>query len=104
MNNTPFQHIGLQGMAKQAMLAAIALNCTLKEDAARKVERKMSKRIAAVAMSGRIGEAFDAIVTGVTSHGTFVRVSKPAVEGLLSQGQQGEDVGDKLCVKLISAD
>ena len=85
-------------------LAAIALNCTLKEDAARKVEREMSKRIAAVAMSSRIGETFDAIVTGVTSHGTFVRVLKPAVEGLLAQGQQGADVGDKLRVKLIRTD
>jgi VacB/RNase II family 3'-5' exoribonuclease len=85
-------------------LAAIARNCTLKEDAARKVEREMSKRIAAVAMSSRIGETFDAIVTGVTSHGTFVRVLKPAVEGLLAQGQQGADVGDKVRVKLISTD
>ena len=85
-------------------LAAIALNCTLKEDAARKVEREMSKRIAAVAMSSRIGETFDAIVTGVTSRGTFIRVLKPAVEGLLSQGQQGADVGDKLRVKLIRTD
>jgi VacB/RNase II family 3'-5' exoribonuclease len=85
-------------------LAAIALNCTLKEDAARKVEREMSKRIAAVAMSGRTGETFDAIVTGVTSHGTFVRVLKPAVEGLLAQGQQGADVGDNLHVKLIRTD
>jgi exoribonuclease R len=66
-------------------LAAIALNCTLKEDAARKVEGEMSKRIAAVAMSSRIGEVFDGIVTGVTLHGTFVRVLKPAVEGLLAQ-------------------
>ena len=65
-------------------LAAVALNCTLKEDAARKVEREMSKRIAAVAMSSRIGEVFDAIVTGVTPHGTFVRVLKPAIEGLLA--------------------
>lgn len=85
-------------------LAAIALHCTLKEDAARKVEREMSKRIAAVAMRGRIGEAFDAIVTGVTPKGTFVRVVKPAVEGLLAQGQQGVDVGDKLRVKLIRTD
>jgi VacB/RNase II family 3'-5' exoribonuclease len=85
-------------------LAAIALNCTLKEDAARKVEREMSKRIAAVAMSSRIGETFDAIVTGVTTHGTFVRVLKPAVEGLLAQGQQGADVGDKVRVKLIGTD
>jgi exoribonuclease-2 len=87
-----------------AELAEIASNCTLKEDAARKVEREMFKRIAAVVMSSRIGETFDAIVTGVTLHGTFVRVLKPAVEGLLAQGQEGADVGDKLRVKLIRTD
>ncbi len=85
-------------------LAAVAANCTTKEDAARKVEREMSKHIAAVAMSNRIGEMFDAIVTGVTPKDTFVRVLKPAVEGLLAQGQQGVDVGDKLRVKLIRTD
>jgi VacB/RNase II family 3'-5' exoribonuclease len=85
-------------------LAAIALNCTTKEDAARKVEREMSKHIAAVAMTSRIGEVFDAIATGVNPHGTFVRVLKPAVEGLLAQGQQGVDVGDRLRVKLIRTD
>ena len=84
-------------------LAAIAANCTSKEDAARKVERAMSKRIAAVTMSGKIGQIFDAIVTGATPKGTFVRVLKPHVEGLLVHGQ-GVDVGDKLRVKLISAD
>jgi VacB/RNase II family 3'-5' exoribonuclease len=85
-------------------LATIARNCTLKEDAARKVEREMSKRIAAVAMSGRIGETFDAIVTGVTPSGTFVRVLTPHVEGLLARGQQGADVGDRLRVTLVSTD
>jgi VacB/RNase II family 3'-5' exoribonuclease len=85
-------------------LAAIAANCTSKEDAARKVGREMSKRIAAVAMTSRIGELFDAIVTGVTPHGTFVRVLQPHVEGLLARGQQGVDVGDKLRVKLLSTD
>jgi exoribonuclease-2 len=84
-------------------LAQIARNCTQKEDAARKVERAMCKRIAAVNMSGRIGELFDAIVTGVTDRGTFVRVLKPHVEGLLVHGE-GVDVGDKLRVKLISSD
>ena len=76
----------------------------MKEDAARKVEREMSNRIAAVAMSSRIGQTFDAIITGVTVHGTFVRVLKAAIEGLLAQGQQGADVGDKLRVKLIRTD
>jgi VacB/RNase II family 3'-5' exoribonuclease len=85
-------------------LAAIARNCTLKENASRKVEREMSKRIAAVAMSGRIGESFDAVVTGVTPRGTFVRILRPRVEGLLARGQQGADVGDKLRVTLVSTD
>jgi exoribonuclease-2 len=82
-------------------LTAIAANCTQKEDAARKVEREMSKRLAAIAMQHRIGEAFDAIVTGVTDHGTFVRVLQPHVEGLLIQGH-GLDVGDTLRAKLVS--
>ncbi len=84
-------------------LEGIARNCTQREDAARKVERAMSKRIAAVSMGRCIGEVFDAIVTGATDHGTFVRVLKPHVEGLLVHGQ-GVDVGDKLRVKLISTD
>jgi exoribonuclease-2 len=87
-----------------ADLAGIARLCTLKEDAARKVEREMSKRMAAVAMSGRIGESFDAIVTGVTPRGTFVRVLQPHVDGLLAKGQEGADVGDKLRVTLIRTD
>ncbi len=84
-------------------LAAIATNCTNKEDAARKVERAMSKRIAAVNMMSKIGQVFDGIVTGVTPKGTFVRVLKPHAEGLLIHGE-GVDVGDRLRVKLISAD
>ena len=85
-------------------LSRIAATCTAKEDAARKVERAMSKRIAAVAMSRRIGDQFDAIVTGVTPRGTFVRVLQPHVEGLLAQGQQGVDVGDRLRVRLVHTD
>jgi VacB/RNase II family 3'-5' exoribonuclease len=85
-------------------LTAIAANCTAKGDAARKVEREMSKRLAAVAMQNRIGATFDAIVTGVTPKGTFVRALQPHVEGLLAQGAQALDVGDKLRVKLIRTD
>lgn len=85
-------------------LTAIAANCTAKEDAAKKVEREMSKRLAAVAMRRRIGEVFDAIVTGVNEHGTFVRALQAHVEGMLVQGDQGLDVGDKLRVKLVRTD
>jgi len=85
-------------------LTVIAANCTQKEDAARKVEREMGKHLAAVAMQSRIGSIFDAIVTGVTPHGTFVRVLQPHVEGLLTQGQTGLDVGDRLRAQLIRTD
>ena len=85
-------------------LDSIARNCTLKEDAARKVERVMTKRIVAVALRQRIGETFSAVVTGVTPKGVFVRVLDPPAEGLLIRGQQGVDVGEKLRVKLIRTD
>jgi exoribonuclease-2 len=85
-------------------LSAIAANCTEKGDAERKVEREMSKRLAASAMQNRIGTIFDAVVTGASPKGTFVRVQQPHVEGLLAQGQQGADVGDRFRVKLIRTD
>jgi len=86
-----------------ADLDRIAQNCTEKEDAARKVQRIMQKRIAAVAMQHRIGDKFDAIVTGVTPKGTFVRTLEPHAEGILVN-PHGADVGDRMNVKLISAD
>ena len=82
-------------------LSAIALNCTAKAEAERKVEREMQKRIAAVAMGNRIGDKFHAIVTGVTANGTFVRTLAPYVEGMLVRGQNGVDVGDQLNVQLV---
>jgi exoribonuclease-2 len=83
-------------------LTAIAARCTLMEDNARKVERDMQKRIAAVVLHPRIGQSFQAIVTGVNNYGTFVRTLDPHVDGMLVQGGKGLDVGDKLTVKLIS--
>ena len=85
-------------------LNAIAIRCTLMEDAARKVERDMQKRIAAVVLHPRIGQSFHAIVTGVNKYGTFVRTLDPHVDGMLVQGGKGLDVGDKVTVKLISTD
>jgi len=74
------------------------------EDAARKVEREMQKRIAAVVLHPRIGQTFQAIVTGTTDHGTFVRTLDPHVEGMLVRGGKGLDVGDKVSVKLVNTD
>ena len=85
-------------------LTQIAQHCTEREDAARKVERQVRKVAAAVSMTSRIGESFDAIVTGVNPKGTFVRVLRPPVEGRIMRGEQGLDVGDKVTVELISTD
>lgn len=85
-------------------LTQIATNCTLREDQSRKVEREMQKRVAAVAMSGRIGETFNALVTGVNQYGVFVRTLQPHMEGMLVQGQSGLDVGDRLTAKLVNTD
>ena len=95
---------GKPGPYSDSELSDIAANCTEKGDAARKVEREMSKRLAALAMSRRVGETFDAIVTGVTPKGTFVRVLHPHIEGLLAQGAQGLHVGDRLRAKLTRTD
>jgi VacB/RNase II family 3'-5' exoribonuclease len=88
----------------QDQLSAIATRCTQMEDAARKVERDMQKRIAAVVLHPHIGQTYQAIVTGATDHGTFVRILNPHVEGMLVRGGKGLDVGDRLTVKLVNTD
>ena len=87
-----------------AELDTIARNCTLKEDAARKVERAMGKRIAATALQHRVGQSFSAVVTGVTPKGVFLRALDPPVEGRLMRGEHGLDVGDRIQVTLLGTD
>ena len=85
-------------------LQALATNCTLKEDAAQKVERLLRKAAAACLLSDRIGREFDGIVTGVNAKGTWARVLDPPVEGRIEQGESGLDVGDRVRLKLIHTD
>ena len=85
-------------------LARIAAHCTERDRAAKKVERKMRKVAAAVLMADRVGQEFDAIVTGVTPKGTFARLIAPPAEGRVVRGEQGLDVGDKVRVRLVSTD
>jgi exoribonuclease-2 len=87
-----------------AELTDLAAHCTLKEDDATKVERRVAKSAAALLMSGRIGETFDAIVTGASEKGTWVRLLQPPVEGRLERGAAGLDVGDQARVKLVHTD
>ncbi len=85
-------------------LQALAQHCTEKEDAAKKVERQVRKSAAAMLLEHRIGERFDAIVTGAADKGTWVRLLNPPVEGRLARGSEGMDVGHRLRVQLISTD
>ncbi len=95
---------GLRPAYPDTALDAIAARCTLMEDAARKVERSCRKQAAAVLLSGRIGQTFDAIVTGKNPKGTFIRTLHPPAEGMVVRGQDGLDVGDKVTLELVSAD
>jgi len=85
-------------------LDAIAARCTQMEDAARKVEREMQKRIAAVVLHPHIGQSYPAIVTGASEKGTFVRTLDPHVDGMVVRGAKGLDVGDRVTVKLVNTD
>lgn len=84
-------------------LDAIAEHANLQERASRKVERKMRKIVAATVMQRHIGENYDAIVTGDTSAGVFARILRPPVDGRVVQGEQNVRVGDKIAVRLLSA-
>ena len=85
-------------------LQQIAAHCTERENAAHKVERTMRKVAAASLLSNRIGDTFDAIVTGTKPQATYVRLYRPPAEALVTQGEQGLDVGDKVKVRLVSTD
>lgn len=85
-------------------LAQIAEHCTERENAARKVERLVRKQAAAASLVHRVGETFNAVVTGVTASGTFVRVTSPPVEGRVVHGEEGMDVGERVRVRLTGAD
>lgn len=84
-----------------AELSAIASRCTEKEDDATKVERRMRKSAIALMLSSKIGSLYPAIVTGASDKGVWVRLISSPIEGRLSEGSQGCDVGDRLTVKLI---
>ncbi len=87
-----------------AVLQALAVHCTQQEDAAQKVERRVRKSEAALLLDSRIGQQFDAIITGASATDTWVRTFSPPVEGKLVGRSPGLDVGQALRVRLVSTD
>ena len=82
-------------------LKQIASHCTLKEDDVKKVERQVEKSANAILLESKIGEDFDAIVSGASPKGTWIRLLHPHVEGKLVKGYRGLKVGQKLKARLI---
>ena len=66
---------------KPEELKYLADHCTEKEDDAEKVERQLRKSASALLLESKIGQRFDAIVTGASNKGTWVRILEPPVEG-----------------------
>ena len=85
-------------------LDVIARHCTDRENRANHVERIARKAAAALLLAGRVGDTFEAIVTGVNKEGTYVRLLSPPAEGRVVKGQEGMDVGERVCVRLLSTD
>lgn len=85
-------------------LRALAAHCTEQEGNAAKVERQVRKSAAALLLQSRVGQQFDAMVTGASEKGTWVRIPQPLAEGRLVQGFQGLDVGDQVHVRLLRTD
>jgi exoribonuclease-2 len=82
-------------------LEALAAHCTERENEADKVERQVRKSVGAALLLNRIGETFNAIVTGASDKGTWIRVMRPPVEGKVVRGEKGLDVGDSCRAKLV---
>ena len=85
-------------------LSALATHCTEQENAAKKVERQVRKSAAAMLLEHRINVQFDGIVTGAADKGTWVRIFSPPVEGRLTSGFVGLDVGHRVRVQLVHTD
>ena len=95
---------GREAPYSMAELEALAEHCTSQEDAAQKVERRMRKSEAALLLESHVGQQYDAIVTGSSESGQWVRIFAPPAEGRLASGPRGLEVGQKLRVKLVSTD
>lgn len=85
-------------------LRVLATHCTAQEDNAAKVERQVRKSAAALLLGSRIGQHFDAVVTGAGDKGTWVRISAPVAEGRLVGRFEGLDVGHRVRVVLVHTD
>jgi exoribonuclease R len=77
---------------------------TDREKSSKKVQRFMRKAAAAVLLHNQIGKSFEALVTGASEKGTYVRLITPPAEGRVMRGERGLSVGQKIRVRLLKTD
>ncbi len=94
-NSIPYNNEELESLAK---------HCTESENLAKKVERQVEKSANISLLESKIGQKFDAIVTGSSNKGTWIRLIYPPIEGKLVNPSKNTDVGDKIHVQLIHTD
>lgn len=82
----------------------LAVRLTDRDKASQKVERFARKAAAAVMLRDRIGDTFEAFVTGASEKGTYVRLIDPPAEGKVVLGDQGLRVGRRVRVRLLATD
>jgi exoribonuclease R len=74
------------------------------EGTSRRLDRSRRKKAAADRLRARIGETFDAEVTGVSQSGTYVRLLDGSAEGRVVRGYKTLSVGMSVPVKLVATD
>ena len=100
-------HAALRGDAPpddRAALDRVAERCTERTADARKVERRIWKSAAALLLADRVGDVFDAVVSGVNGEGVWARVLRPMVEGRVGGNAAGLDVGQRVTLRLRAYD
>lgn len=84
-------------------LQSRAENINEKSQNIKKAERMADKMVVATMLEDKIGQSFEAVVTGVKKGKAWCRIGNPPVEGSL-QTRGNVQVGDHLNVKLTSVD
>ena len=69
-----------------------------------KDERQERKRAAALTLRDRVGDAFRAIVSGVSRKATWITIVPDSIEGRLVRGRGGLSIGTEIGVVLLAAD
>ena len=72
-------------------LTKLGDHCSMTERRAEAAEDELRTVLVLQLLAGRVGEAFDGAITGVTNFGVFVRLGRFGVDGLIRMEDLGDD-------------